>query len=142
MELPFQTVVRSEAETETIAKSFAKELSGGEVVVLQGELGAGKTFFIKKTLKDFGIDWANSPTFTIVNEYSNSFRFYHIDFYRLKTIKEIFEIGFDDYLNDKDAIVFIEWGNLFPQVLPHDRIEISIKMISDNSRDIQIQKYA
>ena len=142
MELPFQTVVRSEVETETVAKSFAKGLSCGEVVVLQGELGAGKTFFIKKALMNYGIHWANSPSFTIVNEYSNSFRFYHIDFYRLKSTKELFEIGFDDYLNDKDAIVFIEWGNLFPQALPPSRIEISIKINSDNSRDIQIQKYA
>ena len=141
MELPFKTVVSSEVETEIIAKSFAEELLCGKVVVLQGELGAGKTFFIKKVLINFGINWANSPSFAIVNEYNNSFRFYHIDFYRLKSIKELFEIGFDDYINDKDAIVFIEWGNLFPQVLPRNRIEISIKMNSDNSREIRIQKY-
>ena len=112
MEFPFKAVVESESETETIAKSFAAVLTGGEVVVLSGELGAGKTFFVKKTLINYGITWVNSPSFAIVNEYKNSFKFYHIDFYRLKSIKELFNIGFDDYLNDKDAIVFIEWGNL------------------------------
>ena len=86
--------------------------------------------------------WVNSPSFAIVNEYKNSFKFYHIDFYRLKSIKELFNIGFDDYLNDKDAIVFIEWGNLFPEVLPHKRIEINFKMNSDNSREIRILRNA
>jgi len=142
MEFPFYAIVSSENETETIAKSFAADLIGGEVVVLSGELGAGKTFFVKKALMSFGITYVNSPSFAIVNEYKNSFKFYHIDFYRLRSIKELFDIGFDDYLNDKDAIVFIEWGNLFPQVLPHKRIEINFKMNSDNSREILINKYA
>ena len=142
MEFPFKAVVESESETETIAKSFAAVLTGGEVVVLSGELGAGKTFFVKKTLINYGITWVHSPSFAIVNEYKNSFKFYHIDFYRLKSIKELFNIGFDDYLNDKDAIVFIEWGNLFPEVLPHKRIEINFKMNSDNSREIRILRNA
>jgi len=142
MEFPFKAVVESESETETIAKSFAAVLTGGEVIVLSGELGVGKTFFVKKTLINYGITWVNSPSFAIVNEYKNSFKFYHIDFYRLKSIKELFNIGFDDYLNDKDAIVFIEWGNLFPEVLPHKRIEINFKMNSDNSREIRILRNA
>ena len=99
-------------------------------------------FFVKKTLTNFGITWVNSPSFAIVNEYKNSFKFYHIDFYRLKSSKELFDIGFNDYLNDKEAIVFIEWGNLFPQVLPKKRIEITLKMNSANTREILITKYA
>jgi tRNA threonylcarbamoyladenosine biosynthesis protein TsaE len=142
MEFPLQTIVSSEEETENLAKLFASELKGGEVIVLSGQLGVGKTFFVKKSLVNFGITWVNSPSFAIVNEYRNSFKFYHIDFYRLKSIKELFDIGFDDYLNDKDAIVFIEWGDLFPQVLPHKRIEINFKMNSDYNREIRIDKYA
>lgn len=141
MEFPFRANVSSENETEIIAKSFAAVLTGGEVVVLSGELGAGKTFFVKKTLSNFGITWVNSPSFAIVNEYRNSFKFYHIDFYRLKSIKELFDIGFDDYLNEQNAIVFIEWGNLFTEVLPPKRIEINLKMNSDSSREILITKY-
>ena len=141
MVFPFQATISSENETETIAKSFAAELNGGDVVVLSGELGVGKTFFVKRALSSFGITWVNSPSFAIVNEYKNSFKFYHIDFYRLKSSKELFDIGFNDYLNDKEAIVFIEWGNLFPQVLPKKRIEITLKMNSVNTREILISKY-
>ena len=142
MEFPFQAIISSENETEAIAKSFAADLVGGEVIVLLGELGAGKTFFVKKALTNFGITWVNSPSFAIVNEYKNSFRFCHIDFYRLKSVKELFDIGFDDYLNDKDAIIFIEWGNLFPEVLPAKRIEISLSIKSDTTREILINKNA
>jgi tRNA threonylcarbamoyladenosine biosynthesis protein TsaE len=141
MDFPFQTIVSSEVETETVAKSFALVLEGGDVVVLSGQLGVGKTFFVKKSLVNFGITWVNSPSFAIVNEYRNAFKFYHIDFYRLKSIKELFDIGIDDYLNDKEAIIFIEWGDLFPEVLPQKRIEINFKMNSDYSREIRIDKY-
>lgn len=142
MEFPFSSASFNEHDTETIAKSFAKSLRGGEVIVLSGELGAGKTFFIKKALFNFGINWVNSPTFAIVNEYKDTFKFYHIDFYRVKTVRELFDIGFDDYLNDSEAITFIEWGNLFPQVLPNKRSEVSIIVKNDFSREINIVKYA
>jgi tRNA threonylcarbamoyladenosine biosynthesis protein TsaE len=142
MVFPLRTLVNSEEETENLAKLFASELKGGEVIVLSGQLGSGKTFFVKKSLVNFGITWVYSPSFAIVNEYKNLFKFYHIDFYRLKSIKELFDIGFDDYLNDKGAIVFIEWGDLFPQVLPQKRIEINFKMNLDYSREIRIDKYA
>jgi len=142
MVFPLRIIVNSEEETENLAKLFASELKGGEVIVLSGQLGSGKTFFVKKSLVNFRITWVNSPSFAIVNEYRNSFKFYHIDFYRLKSIKELFDIGFNDYINDKEAIVFIEWGDLFPQVLPQKRIEINFKMNSDYSREIRIDKYA
>jgi tRNA threonylcarbamoyladenosine biosynthesis protein TsaE len=141
MNLPFHAVVCSENETRAIAESFAKKLKGGEVIILVGELGAGKTFFIKKALGYFGITWVNSPSFAIVNEYNNSFKFYHIDFYRMKSVNELVNIGFDDYLNDQDAIVFIEWGNLFPDVLPNRRIEIKIDTKPNLNREFSIRKY-
>lgn len=142
MDFPFQTLVASEEETNSITKLFSEELHGGDVVVLIGELGSGKTYFVKKTLANFGITWVNSPSFAIVNEYKNSFKFYHIDFYRLKSVNELINIGFNDYLNEDKAIIFIEWGNLFPQVLPRERIEVKLEMSSDNSRKIMISKYA
>lgn len=142
MDFPFQTLAASEEETNSIAKLFSKELHGGDVIVLIGELGSGKTYFVKKTLANFGITWVNSPSFAIVNEYKNSFKFYHIDFYRLKSVNELINIGFNDYLNEDKAIIFIEWGNLFPQVLPRKRIEVKLEMSPDNSRKIMISKYA
>jgi tRNA threonylcarbamoyladenosine biosynthesis protein TsaE len=141
MDFPFQAVVKSEDDTNYIAKLFTEELNGGEVIVLTGSLGSGKTYFVKKALENYGITWVNSPSFSIVNEYINSFKFYHIDFYRLKSLKELHDIGFDDYLNDKNVIIFIEWGDLFPEILPHNRIEIDLRMNKDNSREIRIIKY-
>ncbi|NWF90993.1 MAG: tRNA (adenosine(37)-N6)-threonylcarbamoyltransferase complex ATPase subunit type 1 TsaE [Ignavibacteriaceae bacterium] len=138
MEFPFFAIVNSEEETEAIARSFSTNLKNGTVVVLSGELGAGKTFFVKKTLSAFGINWVNSPTFAIVNEYSSSHKFYHIDFYRIKTVGELIEIGFEDYLNDETAIIFIEWGNLFPQILPRKRIEVTISIKHNSTREISI----
>lgn len=141
MQFPYRAEVHSEIETEQIAKKFSDELKGGEVISLVGELGAGKTFFIKKALSNFGISWVNSPSFAIVNEYRNSFKFYHIDFYRVKSARELFDIGIYDYLNDKESIAFIEWGNLFANILPKERIEIQIKIVSNHSREIAIEKY-
>ncbi len=131
-------LIQNEDDTAALAREFAAELNGGEVVVLNGELGAGKTFFIKKALISFGINNVSSPTFALINEYSGRIKVYHFDFYRINNENELYDIGFDDYLNDPDAIVFIEWGNLFPQILPQKRIEIEIKVLEDFSREITI----
>jgi len=131
--------IYSEKETKQLAEDFAKELIAGQTVVINGELGAGKTFFIKSAAAVFGINNVNSPTFALVNEYFGKFKIYHFDFYRINEIKELYDIGFDDYLNDDEAIVFIEWGNLFQEILPHKRTEIEIKVMEDFSREIIIK---
>lgn len=128
MKLPFTAKVIHEDETTAIANRFAGIILQGDVIVLNGNLGAGKTFFIKKVLKNFGIENANSPTFAIVNEYEGRLKFYHFDFYRINRSAELFDIGINDYLTDSDAVTFIEWGNLMPEVLPHKRIEVNIEM--------------
>ena len=138
MEFPVISKVYFEEETAALAGEFASGLKGGEVIVLNGELGAGKTFFIKEALKTFGINNVSSPTFTLINEYSGKFKIYHFDFYRIKNINELYDIGFDDYFTDDNAVVFIEWGNLFPEILPHKRIEIVIKVLEDFNREISI----
>ena len=69
----------------------------------------------------------NSPSFSIVNEYSGNNKVYHFDFYRLKKIEELYDIGFEEYLNDEDAIIFIEWGNLMNEALPRNYLEILIE---------------
>lgn len=141
MEYPFTRKVQFEEETIQLASVFADTLLPGDVVVLNGNLGTGKTFFVKKVLKKFNFDNVNSPTFAIVNEYKNKKIFYHFDFYRLEKQEELFDIGFFDYLNDTDAIVFIEWGNLQPDILPSNRIEININMFDDNVREFNFIKY-
>ena len=134
-------MVQSEDETTTLAERFSSTLNGGEVVVLNGNLGAGKTFFIKRLLNNFGIDNTTSPSFAIVNEYLGKFRIYHFDFYRIEKINELYDIGFNDYLNDPDAVTFIEWGNLFPQILPGKKIEIDIEIVDDTKRKFKIKYY-
>lgn len=128
-------------ETAAIAENFIKSVIPGDVIILNGNLGAGKTFFIKSALRTLGINNVNSPTFAIVNEYSDDYKFYHFDFYRINGINELFDIGFNDYLNDSEAVIFIEWGSLIPEILPHKRIEINIEIEGDFSREIKFLKY-
>jgi tRNA threonylcarbamoyladenosine biosynthesis protein TsaE len=139
LELPIASKIYFEKETIAVADDFSAGLMGGEVVVLNGELGAGKTFFIKSVLKALEIANGSSPTFSLINEYSGKFKIYHFDFYRINNVNELYDIGFTDYLNNEESIVFIEWGNLFPDVLPEKRIEIEIKVFEDFSREIIIK---
>ncbi len=141
MEFPYYKKIKSEEETAGIARDFAASLSDGDVVILTGNLGAGKTFFVKQAAKVFGVNNVNSPTFAIVNEYSGSRKIYHFDFYRINKPAELFDIGFNDYLNDPEAVTFIEWGNLMPEVLPEKRIDIIINLNEDFSREFKIVKH-
>lgn len=133
MNFPFRKVSETEGDTKQLASEFSKILSGNEVVVLNGNLGAGKTFFIKNVCAELGIDNVVSPTFAIVNEYQGKFHINHFDFYRINDVKELLNIGFDDYLND-DSVTFIEWGNMFPTVLPKKFIEVKIDFDNKNFR--------
>lgn len=134
-------ISKSEKDTEQIAIKFTSEINQGDVIVLNGPLGSGKTFFVKKIADYFKISNTSSPTFAIVNEYSGDRKLYHFDFYRINSINELHDIGFEDYLSDSDAITFIEWGELFPEILPQSRYEIQIYLNEDDSRKIVIRKY-
>lgn len=140
MLLPFTKIIRSEEETISIASDFAKILKPGDVVVLKGNLGAGKTFFTRYAVKQLGGGEVSSPTFAIVNEYSGDFKLYHFDFYRINDAAELFDIGFDDYLNDEQAITFIEWGELFTEMLPAEYFEVEILLNFNFSRAVSIKK--
>jgi tRNA threonylcarbamoyladenosine biosynthesis protein TsaE len=129
VEFPYSKQSASLEETAELADEFSKCIKGDEVIVLNGNLGTGKTFFIKKVLKNLRVDEVYSPTFTLINEYSGKFKFYHFDFYRINKPAELIDIGYYDYFNN-DAVIFIEWGNLFPEMLPKKRIEINIAFIS------------
>jgi tRNA threonylcarbamoyladenosine biosynthesis protein TsaE len=132
-------VTNSEEETANAANLFSSQLTGNEVIAINGELGAGKTFFIRHMLKNFGITNVSSPTFSLVNEYNGKFRINHFDFYRINKIEELYDIGFDEYINDS-SLTIIEWAELFPEILPLRYIEISIKVIGDFKREITINK--
>ena len=139
MEFPLKIIAADENETTELAKKFSEVLKQGDVVSLIGDLGTGKTFFIKNLVRALGYSDASSPTFAIVNVYENKFRINHVDFYRIKKIEELYDIGFVDYLNDEEAITFIEWADLFVQILPEHRYEIKIKYIDDNKREFIIE---
>jgi tRNA threonylcarbamoyladenosine biosynthesis protein TsaE len=141
VEFPFTTTVNDERDTEVIAVKFAEQLSKGQVTVLNGNLGAGKTFFIKKVMQKFGVNYVNSPSFAIVNEYDGKIKAYHFDFYRLKKLEELYDIGWQDYLNDDDAIIFVEWGELLSEALPKERFEILITILDGTMRKFEFKKY-
>ncbi|MDR3668049.1 MAG: tRNA (adenosine(37)-N6)-threonylcarbamoyltransferase complex ATPase subunit type 1 TsaE [Ignavibacteriaceae bacterium] len=140
MVIPSLHKVFTEQDTEKLAFEFSSLLEAGEVIILNGNLGTGKTYFIKSVLKSFEVFGVNSPTFSIVNEYNADRKYYHFDFYRIEALKELYDIGFEEYMNDEEAVKFIEWGNLFPIILPHKRTEIEIKLNDDFSRDFHFRK--
>jgi tRNA threonylcarbamoyladenosine biosynthesis protein TsaE len=133
--------VNSEEGTKKFALEFASGLKDGDIIVLNGNLGAGKTFFIREACHYFNISVVSSPTFALINEYKGKKKIYHFDFYRINKIEELYDIGFEDYFNDEGAIVFIEWGNLFPEILPDSRVEINIKTGEENNRTFEISNY-
>lgn len=120
---------------------FVRGLKSGDIVVLSGELGSGKTTFTKGMAKGLGIkDWAKvcSPTFVIMNSYRGEKVLYHFDFYRLNSPSEIKETGFYEFVN-MDGITVVEWGEKFKQVFPEKTIWVHFKYIDENQRLITIQ---
>lgn len=120
-----EILCENENKTKIFATNLAKILGKGDVLVLSGELGAGKTKFVEGILNYFGMqDEISSPTFTIVNEYRNDkINIFHFDLYRLADIYEFENIGGEEYF-DKGICIF-EWGELIEDILPEDYIKIS-----------------
>lgn len=133
----------SPEETMQIAKKLAPFLKKGDIVLLNGNLGSGKTKFVEGFLSYFDLeDEISSPTFTIVNEYTTSSNtIYHFDVYRLSDSEEFYAIGGEEYF-DK-GICFIEWGNIIEDVLPPSYIEIDFlkNEKNDNERTLSITAY-
>ena len=127
-------IVNNLKETNKFAKDFAKLLVGGEVVLLGGDLGAGKTTFTKCVLKALGVKGdITSPTFTIMREYNaKKFKIYHFDMYRMTSGKEAKEFGLEDYIYSKDKrnIVFIEWSVNIKDILVGEFLRIDISIIN------------
>lgn len=128
----------SDKETLLAGEEFSKTLKEGDVVALNGDLGAGKTVFVKGIAKGLHIaDIVTSPTFTILREYKGSLPLYHFDVYRISDPEEMFEIGFSEYL-DGCGVSVIEWAEKVEELLPECRIEVLIKKIGNNKREIII----
>lgn len=113
-------------QTEKIAYDFSEQLKSGDVVCMYGDMGVGKTAFVHGLAKGLGINEPiTSPTFTIVNEYYGKFTLYHFDVYRIDDPDEMYEIGYDEYI-DGDGICVIEWPQLIDDILPQKRYNVSI----------------
>ena len=130
--------VNSILETEKLAKDFASSLKLGDVVLLNGDLGAGKTTFTQFVFKYLGVeDVVTSPTFAILRTYKGKFVLHHFDTYRITT-EEAIEAGFDEILQDKNSVIFIEWGENISPLLPSNPIKINIKYVDENTRIFDI----
>jgi tRNA threonylcarbamoyladenosine biosynthesis protein TsaE len=129
----------SEAETIALGQRLARELPSRGVVLLIGNLGAGKTALAKGIVS--GLEAAvpeevASPTFTLIHEYGGG-RVYHVDLYRLDEPREVATLGLDE-LFEREALVLIEWGERFPQLMPAARTEITIRDAGEDERDIEV----
>ena len=136
-----EKICNSLKDTEELAFEFAKFLHGGEVVILQGDLGAGKTTFTKSLALAMGIkEHVTSPTFTLMNQYvGKDLKLYHFDMYRIEDIDEILETGLTEYFENKDAVCVIEWAENIKPLLPKNLIKISITKLSETSRKFVIE---
>ena len=125
------------------AREFIQHIGEHRVFAFYGEMGAGKTTFIKAICEELGVeDVITSPTFAIVNEYSIDHSLlnidhslYHFDFYRIKKLEEVYDMGYEDYFYS-DALCFIEWPELIDEVLPDDAVKVTIKENADGTRTV------
>ena len=121
------------------AKTFINTMGDNTVFDFYGKMGAGKTTFIKAVCEELGVtDVINSPTFAIVNEYRSDTTgelIYHFDFYRIKKIEEVYDMGYEDYFYS-GALCFIEWPELIEDLLPGDAVRVTIEEQADGSRTL------
>ena len=136
---------RSESETRRIARTFAKTLQPGDVVALYGELGSGKTQFVKGVCEAFGVAaHVTSPTFVLQNRYEGTaadgrpILLYHFDLYRLRTAEEIYDLGYEEFLFG-DGICLVEWAERLGPLLPQSRFDVTLDLgLEEHIRHIAI----
>lgn len=138
-----QIAIKSLAEVGEAAHTFANAMGDRTIFAFYGKMGAGKTTFIKALCETLGVgDVVNSPTFSIVNEYCSDTTgelVYHFDFYRIKKIDEVYDMGYEDYFYS-GARCFIEWPELVEELLPDDAVRVEITERPDGSRLVSMQE--
>lgn len=136
----FNRQTNSPGETLALGEEVSQSLEIGDVLCLHGDLGAGKTHFVKGIARGFGImdSKVNSPTFTLINEYQGRLPIYHFDAYRIKSDQEILELGVDDYFFG-NGVCLIEWPEKMETFLPETAVHITIHKDNETSRTFKFK---
>ena len=132
--------INSLADINEAAKQFIENMGDGKVFAFYGKMGAGKTTFIKAICEELGVDDViTSPTFAIVNEYQSATTgdsIYHFDFYRIKKLEEVYDMGYEDYFYS-GSLCFLEWPELIDALLPDDATKVTIEATDDGGRVVK-----
>lgn len=132
--------ISSLADINEAAKTFVENMGDGKVFAFYGKMGAGKTTFVKAVCECLGVDDViTSPTFAIVNEYTSATTgdaIYHFDFYRIKKLEEVYDMGYEDYFYS-GSLCFLEWPELIEDLLPEDATKVTIEETEDGSRVVK-----
>lgn len=136
-----RVITHSCEETEKFAEDWSQSLKGGDVVLLSGDLGAGKTHFTKGIARALGIDDViTSPTFALHNVYYGKLVLNHFDFYRVDSSEEVEILGLNEFFFEKDGVCAIEWWQNVEDLLPNDCFLVTISKLSDEKREILIEQ--
>lgn len=137
-----QIVLNGLEETKDFGIKFGELLKGGDILCLNGDLGAGKTTLTKSIGLGLGVtDYITSPTFALINEYEGRVRVYHFDVYRLENVEDLYDLGFDEYFYGS-GVSIIEWADKIEKLLPKERIVLDIEKGKDiDTRVINIIGY-
>ncbi|MBN4046796.1 tRNA (adenosine(37)-N6)-threonylcarbamoyltransferase complex ATPase subunit type 1 TsaE [bacterium AH-315-P07] len=135
-----QIETASPEQTEALGEALAHAMFPGTLIALYGDLAAGKTCLVHGIAQAFEVqEPVSSPTFTIVNEYHGTQTLYHIDLYRLTSLEEIQDLGFEEYIDHPEAICIIEWAERADELLPESRVNIRMEHLGEDQRSISIQ---
>ena len=133
--------IKSIDDIATAAQEFISQMGDNKIFAFYGSMGAGKTTFVKALCEAMGVtDTVNSPTFAIVNEYDtpSGRPIYHFDFYRIKRLAEVYDMGYEDYFYGR-GLCFIEWPELVEEVLPGDAVKVIIEEVEDGTRSVRLE---
>jgi len=135
-----RTLTRSTDETLELAGTVGELLRAGDVVSLVGDLGAGKTVFARGVARALGVtEPVVSPSFTIVREYDGRVPLVHVDVYRIDTVQELYDLGFEEFVRD-DGVTLVEWGDMIDGLLPGDRLDVRLTPgATDDERVVEIE---
>ena len=138
---PSECLTESAEETRALARRLAQTLKPGDVVLLMGELGAGKTTFVQGLAEGLGLDpkRVTSPTFVLIQEYTREggMPLYHVDAYRVRDPRELLEVGLEEYF-ERPGVTVIEWGDKVRELVPPDAIEVHFEVLEGDRRRIRI----